>query len=210
LALALRARQTSGDVRAVAAILPEPAAMQPGILFTQLRSPAAAAPLDTLALPGSNSTARYRSVEPAVGAALVQYYPAGALPAADTLPGVPGVARYTARQVSDTGPVAEHAPVLMIVAFDVPAERAADVERWYAIEHIELLMRAPGWLRARRYEVVSFAGGERYTSLALHELRSVQVLDSPERAFARRTAWRAVLEAEPWFAAAGRFIYERC
>jgi hypothetical protein len=40
-------------------------------------------------------------------------------------------------------------------------------------------------------------------------LRSVQVLESRERAYARSTAWRAAMQHEPWFAAAGRFVYER-
>jgi hypothetical protein len=183
--------------------------MQSGILLTQLSAPSTAADLASLAAPGAEVTALYRSLEPVGGAGLVQYYSGSAWPRADALAIAPGVARYSARQVSDTGAVAEQAAVLMIVAFDVPAERAAEVERWYAVEHIELLMRAPGWLRARRYEMETSAGGARFTSLALHELRSVSVLDSAERAFARRTAWRAWLQREPWFEAAGRFVYQR-
>ncbi len=68
-------------------------------------------------------------------------------------------------------------------------------------------MRADGWLRARRYRVLSQSGGPRWTSLAFHELCDASVMDSPERAFARSTAWRAELEKESWFGAAGRGLF---
>jgi hypothetical protein len=120
----------------------------------------------------------------------------------------PGAAHYVFEQASDTGPVDERAGVIMLVAFDVPAGRTGEVDRWYEEEHIALLMRAPGWLRARRYHVLSHGGGPRWTSMAFHELRDIAVMDSPERAFARSTAWRAELEKEAWFAAAGRGVFQ--
>lgn len=115
--------------------------------------------------------------------------------------------RYLLEQVSDSGPSAEPFGALMLVAFDVPPHRQAAVDRWYDEEHIDLLMRAPGWLRARRYRVKDFSGGPRWTSMAFHELRDIAVLQSPERAFARSTPWRAELTKEPWFAAAGRGVF---
>jgi hypothetical protein len=96
----------------------------------------------------------------------------------------------------------------MIVAFQVPATRVAEVERWYRQEHGPMLLRAPGWLRMRRYRLHSGTGGKLWTHLALHELRDAAVLDSAERALARSTPWRAQLERESWFAQAGRFVYE--
>ena len=180
------------------------------MLLTRSRQallPASAyAPLASERLPELVEQCCYRALNPVPGAALVQYF-SGAAPVQKSL--APGLAHYWCRELSDSGAVNEVAPVLLMVAFDVPPAHSAAVERWYSEEHIPLLCRAPGWLRARRYEMLSHSGGPRYTSIALHELRSVSVLDSVERQHARSTAWRAALEPEPWFAEAGRFIYER-
>lgn len=118
-------------------------------------------------------------------------------------------ARYMCREISDSGPTPEQHEVLMIVAFNVPPERVTEIEEWYEGEHIPLLLRAPGWYRARRYHVVRQDGTPTWTHLALHELRDVAVLATSERAYARSTPWRARLEKESWFAAAGRFVYQR-
>ncbi|WP_313803779.1 DUF4286 family protein [Sphingobium sp.] len=124
------------------------------------------------------------------------------------LPATPaGGAHYRLEQVSDTGPASEPFGVIMLVAFNVPADRAAEVDHWYDEEHIDLLMKADGWLRARRYRVQSHGGGPQWTSMAFHELRDISVMASRERAFARSTAWRAELEKESWFPAAGRGVF---
>lgn len=115
---------------------------------------------------------------------------------------------YRMELLTDTGPASEAYGALMLVAFDVPEERVAEVAQWYDEEHIRLLMRTDGWLRARRFGV-SDNRGKRWTSLAFHELRDLSVLDSEERKFARSTAWRAELEKELWFQEAGRFVYRR-
>ena len=186
-----------------------------GLLLTQSRLALTPAAARAMALSEATSAVVrpkmleqrfYRALGPVPGAALVQYF-AGAAPTLTE--DASALARYSCREMSDSGAVGAVAPVLMMVTFDVPPERASTVERWYIEEHIPLLCRAPGWLRARRYEMLSYSGGPRYTSIALHELSSVSVLDSIERQYARSTAWRAALEPEPWFAAAGRFIYER-
>ncbi len=113
---------------------------------------------------------------------------------------------YRLDLITDTGPAAEPYGALMLVAFDVPEDRAGEVARWYDEEHIRLLMRADGWLRARRFHVADWRG-KRWTSLAFHELRDVSVMDSEERKVARATPWRAELEREAWFPAAGRWVY---
>lgn len=153
------------------------------------------------------------SAEGGSDCALLQFYDDGApWPGLSTLPeqaGGTNLTRYAARLVSDTGPSTEPAPVLMVVAFDVPSAVEDEVERWYAEEHIPMLMCAPGWLRARRYQMLEFRGGPRFTSIALHELRDLEVLKSRERALARATPWRARLEQSSWFQKAGRFVYRR-
>lgn len=90
------------------------------------------------------------------------------------------------------------APVLYSVMFNVPAERAAEFDDWYIQDHLPLLLKADGWLGCRRFRI-SVADPEPFTHLAIHYLRDLAVLDSPERAAARATDWRARLAAEPWF-----------
>jgi hypothetical protein len=184
--------------------------MSGAMVLTQFEAAMSPVAMARHALPGDGEQRMYQAIEPPHRAALLQYS-IGEAPQIVTPPTIsaPLLARYSCCELSDSGAVAEVAPVLMIVAFDVPPERAAMVERWYGEEHIPLLRRAPGWLRARRYAMQSWQGAPRYTSLALHELRSVQVLDSAERAYARATAWRAAMSSESWFVNAGRFVYER-
>lgn len=115
---------------------------------------------------------------------------------------------YALELMTDTGAVSEPYGALMLVAFDVPAAMTAEVDRWYEEEHIGLLMRADGWLRARRFKVLDHRG-KSWTSLAFHELRDVSVLDSEERKIARSTPWRAELERDTWFQEAGRWVFRR-
>jgi hypothetical protein len=134
--------------------------------------------------------------------------------ASDVIPLVPsdppvGRTRYALTQVSDTGPSDAQHHYLLIVAFCVPPELFDEVEAWYNEEHIGLLRKADGWLRARRYHVKSPFMGPKWTTVALHELRDLSVLDSEERRIARATPWRARLASEPWFEANGRWVYKR-
>ena len=113
---------------------------------------------------------------------------------------------YRLDLASDTGLAAQPYGIIMLVAFDVPEDRTDEVERWYDEEHIRLLMQADGWLRARRFRVSDYCG-KRWTSLAFHELRDIDVMDSEGRRIARSTPWRAELEREDWFRRAGRWVF---
>ena len=113
---------------------------------------------------------------------------------------------YRLELVTDTGVATEPYGIVMLVAFDVPAERVEEVDRWYDEEHIRLLMQADGWLRARRFRVIDHRG-KRWTSMAFHELRDIAAMDSEGRRIARSTPWRAELEREDWFRAAGRWVF---
>jgi hypothetical protein len=186
--------------------------MPKAIILTQYSAPseAAAAAAPGLIAGGARSRVHYRLLEDPGQYASIDY--AEELAAIDegessmALP--PGVARYVCVESQDSGAYAEPHRVLMIVAFRVPGGRQDEVERWYQQEHGPMLLRAPGWLRMRRYRLHRGAGGPLWTHLALHELRDAAVLDSAERALARSTEWRARLEKERWFAQAGRFVYE--
>lgn len=115
--------------------------------------------------------------------------------------------RWTGSELSDTGP-AEPGAFLYLVTFDVPADAQAEFDDWYERDHVPLLMRSDDWLRVRRYALTS---GEPagVTRAAIHELRSPAALDSPERAEARASDWRARLAKEPWFGSARYAVYER-
>jgi len=187
--------------------------MSKAIILTQYSAPgtrSAAAEPPRAATIGAGARRRYRSLERTADLATVDYLEElwsvdavalAAMPAA-------GRARCTCVERQDSGAWDEEHSVLMIVAFNMPTARTDEVERWYRQEHAPMLLRAPGWLRMRRYEPIQAAGGQPWTHLALHELRDVAVLESAERALARSTPWRAQLEQESWFAQAGRFIYE--
>jgi hypothetical protein len=120
---------------------------------------------------------------------------------------VNGFTRFTCEQISDVGqPV--YGSYLSVVAFAVPDEFTAAFDEWYSGEHVPMLLEASDWLRVRRYRVLDGEGGP-WTHLALHELASVEVMDSPERARARKGPLRDALAGHDWFASSGRWLYER-
>lgn len=114
---------------------------------------------------------------------------------------VKGFTRYTCRQLSqvDKGDPSDlSAAVLYAVWFSVPQDRLSAFDDWYNQDHVPLIMKCDDWRMVRRFEVIS-GEPQPYNRLALHYLRDVAALDSPERAEARATPWRARLAAEPWF-----------
>jgi hypothetical protein len=125
----------------------------------------------------------------------------------DFLARVTGFTRFTADKISDAGASGAIGQYLSVVAFAVPEEDEAQFEAWYSREHVPLLLEADDWLRVHRYRVVSGEGGP-WTHLALHELASLEVMDSPERARARSGRARDALAALPWFGKSGRWLYE--
>jgi len=119
---------------------------------------------------------------------------------------VRGFTRFTCELLTDVGSggVGEY---LSAVAFAVPGEDTGDLAAWYDTEHVPALLAAPGWLRVRRWQVRSGSGAP-WTHLALHELASRSVMDSPQRAAARRGPLRDALASRPWFSRSGRWLYE--
>lgn len=123
------------------------------------------------------------------------------------LASVSGFTRFTCELVGDTGPAGEH-QVLQALAFDVPDDEVADLDDFYDTEHAPMLLEAEGWLRIRRYRVLSGDGGP-WTHFVLHELADRSVMDSPQRAAARSAPKRTAIAQRDWFSSSGRWLYER-
>lgn len=121
---------------------------------------------------------------------------------------VSGFTRYLCEKIGDTGALETPGAFLSAVAFTVPEAEEDDFNAWYAGEHVPMLMEAEDWLRVRRFKVTDGQGGP-WTHIALHDLASLEVMDSPERARARSGPVRATLADRPWFGHSGRWLYRR-
>lgn len=77
------------------------------------------------------------------------------------------------------------AVLLLAVWMSVPD--SSDLDAWYREEHLPMLFQSPGWMRCRRYELVSGAGPRH---LALHDLAAPECIDDPAAMRARQTPWR--------------------
>lgn len=204
-----------------------------GILFSQMEPPEG---WDTqfhdwydtdhipvrLALPGFDGATRYRAVEG--DPRFLAVYDIGDMGVLDTpayqaikespteqttrmLGNVHGFTRYTCEEISDTGDVGRTGDYLAVVAFAVPPADLAQFDDWYETEHGPMLQKAVDWLRIRRYGVLSGVGGD-WNRFALHELASLDVMSSPERAAARLGPKRDALAGREWFGNSGRWQYQ--
>jgi hypothetical protein len=101
---------------------------------------------------------------------------------------------------------------LFSAALEPPSTNAGDFDAWYRDEHIAILSRAPGFVRTRRYELVSGTTLEAFerTSpelpryLALHEfggeeLPWKQLGESTQTEWAKRVLGSLVREEVGWF-----------
>ncbi|MCS5719260.1 hypothetical protein N1027_14065 [Herbiconiux sp. CPCC 205763] len=207
--------------------------LTPAILFSQMEPPAGRSSdfhewYETdhiparMALPGFSGARRYRALQGSPDYLAIYeldtldalttdgYRALKTTPSAVTeemLSIVNGFTRYTLRQIEDAGS-RETGDYLSAVAFAVPDEHVAEFDEWYGGEHVPMLLEADDWLRVRRYRVVSGEGGP-WTHFALHELRTLDVMESPERARARSGPLRERLADQPWFGRSGRWLYER-
>lgn len=115
--------------------------------------------------------------------------------------------RFLGEEISDTGE-APPGRYLYLVTFAVPQSEQDEFDAWYEQDHVPLLMECSAWLRCRRYAIGSAEPAD-VTRAAVHELADLSALDSPERARARSTEWRARLADRPYFASSRYAVYER-
>lgn len=87
--------------------------------------------------------------------------------------------------IGDWGSGAGPAPVVVAVAL---SGDEAELEDWYAREHVPMLLETPGWHRIRRYRRIAGGGPD---LLAFHELESAALFRSPAYLRAVSTPWRA-------------------
>lgn len=116
-------------------------------------------------------------------------------------------APISAKQRPDVrGDLAE-LPYLYAVFFPVPREWEADFEKWYEHEHVDMLLACPQWGGCRRFRFIGGPGADGHTHVAVHYLRDLRALRSPERDAARDTPQRDRLAAQPWFRGSYNLFY---
>jgi hypothetical protein len=86
------------------------------------------------------------------------------------------------------------AKYLFIVAFDIASDHLEEFHAWYDTEHLPMLIKVPGWIRSRRYKLESFrklgAAEDPLQFIAVHEIDSLDALESGEFKEATSTPWR--------------------
>jgi hypothetical protein len=124
---------------------------------------------------------------------------------------------YTETQVYSnphTSPFPGPARILISAALEPAADALSDFDAWYREEHLDVLSRAPGYIRTRRYELVSGTSLDEFerTSpkipkyLALHEfdcgdegLPWKELGESAETEWAERVMGNLVREEVGWY-----------
>jgi hypothetical protein len=111
-------------------------------------------------------------------------------PAAEALPGATAY-----RALLRIGAAGSEAPFLYTVEQDVAPEHDAELNAWYAEEHLPRLAAVPGVVSARRFVAVDAGTSPRY--LAAYRLERREVFESPAWIEARETRW--TLRARTYF-----------
>jgi hypothetical protein len=87
-----------------------------------------------------------------------------------------------------TKPWTDHPPYMITMTMDPRPEMVDDYHQWYLQEHCPMLMETvPGWRRILRYRQLD-GNGSSY--LAIHEIESPEVFQTPEFKAATSTPWR--------------------
>jgi hypothetical protein len=79
---------------------------------------------------------------------------------------------------------------IFVVQMDIPAEREAEFNRIYDTDHVPTLLKVPGVRSCKRYvlERSTMSNVQRY--LAIYEVDSAEVIDSP--------AWKTAGDLGEW------------
>jgi hypothetical protein len=156
-----------------------------------------------LAVPGFLSARRYRAAEPEGPRYLALYELASpdvlaseaylrlrrevSPREADLLARIPMMDRRVGELVLDGPAWTRDAPYQLIVCMTPPPGADDDFVAWYREEHIDMLLRVPGWRRVRLFRQTE-GGGPAF--MAIHELESPRVFECPEYTASISTPWR--------------------
>lgn len=105
----------------------------------------------------------------------------------DMLGSIPFTDRRVCELVLDAPEWTRDAPYQLIVCMPPPPGASEDFVAWYREEHIPLLLKVPGWRRARLFRQLE---GNGPAFMAVHELESPAVFDTKEHEAATSTPWR--------------------
>jgi len=116
-----------------------------------------------------------------------------------------GTLRVTAigQRLGSHGQPLEVPKRLLAVPMPAPADELEELDRWYAEEHIGLLLESPYWKHIDRYSI-EYVDGASWSRLALHAIERADVLSTEAVRRAMNTPWRDQLAARPWFMDPGR------
>ena len=118
------------------------------------------------------------------------------------------IASFVNQQIApDAGNPFHDASILYPVLFSVPREGEKEFDAWYDEEHLGILLRSPYWPLCRRFKI-HLPVKDSWTHIALHYLRDLRALESPERDEARATPWRARLAEYAWFKGDYRVLHK--
>ena len=72
---------------------------------------------------------------------------------------------------------------LLVVGVEFSPDTEEDIEKWYEEEHFPVVSKIPGWLRGRRYKLVSqveLAGKAESGAPPAHTFLSIHEWDNPD------------------------------
>lgn len=171
-----------------------------------------------LAVPGFLGAHRYRSTDdPGTGIlvyeldgldtlATEEYLDLQAATAEATrkrMGGLQSFVRVVGEVIQEHGDTTGPAPLVFVVAFTVPDDEVADLDAWYANDHVPMLLAADAWRGVRLVDVSDSNTG--WTRMAIHSLADASALEAPERKAAGETEWRRRLGERPWFGSSVRY-----
>ncbi len=84
----------------------------------------------------------------------------------------------------------EKAPYIFVAQMDVEPDKEETFNRIYDEEHVPSLLKVPGVRTCYRYALVNSSNDQTPRYLAVYELDSPEVKESPE--------WKAALEVGDW------------
>jgi len=94
------------------------------------------------------------------------------------------------------GTASDPATHRLYLRYAAEAASLAELDRWYAEEHEQMLLRSTAWCRIRRFRTGDPSQPGR---LVVHEVSDPRVLDSVELRAAMSTPWRDSLASKSWF-----------